>query len=340
MEQVASDRVAAVLMLDGLTSLAEPRSHILLDQAAASTGMCCAWVPYYPHSQDGRTVETTNVFPALFGLDPTMNPGRAGLERALDGDLHPHCDHFAAFRAPEPAGVVLEIVANIGAHARVSNYSSDQQTWLLCSESRKIRDTTIAALTASLSDVRVSHQVSPASGWRDSQRVLQRSITRFRFIGWCHGALRAAFMQCGLSSLPQASFLAAPELTRSARLAQLRTHLARATDPNDIQVVYCKDPAWAARKNGNKHSAIQFGAEVLSQLIEWAQGRPILVVSDHNSEPGRDETLAGATLVGLFSTKPSELDQLESATAHVKASNRRAAWQQDELFDYLRGAWL
>lgn len=342
MEQIASDRVAAVLMLDGLTSLADPRSHVLLDEAAASAGMRGVWTPYYPYSQDGRTVETTNVFPALFGLPPSMNPGRAGLEKTLDGDLHPDCDHFAAFRTPEPASAVLEVVANMGAHARESNYSSDRQTWLLCCMSRQIRESTIAALTATLSGIRVSHQASPTSGWRDSQPLPERFITKFQFVGWCHGALRAAFMQCGLSFQTQASFLAAPELTRTARLAQLQTYLAGGMDRNHTPVVYCKDPAWAARKNGDKHSATQFCAEILSQLIQWAGGRPILVLSDHNSEPGRDETLAGATLAGLFSTKTNELNQIESAAARIKSSHgsRRTEWQQEELFDYLRDAWL
>ena len=166
--------------------------------------------------------------------------------------------------------------------------------------------------------------------------------SRFRFVGWCHGALHAAFMQCGLSFYPQNGLLAAPDKTRSARLEELRTYLASETPRPQALAVYCKDPAWAARKNGDKRSATQFCATVLSQLIQWADGRTILILSDHNSEPGRDETLTGATLAGLLATKSSELDRLRAAPVSIDSPSGRdgSAWQQEDFFDYLRDAWL
>lgn len=358
MEQTASGRVAAVLLIDGLTSLTEPHSHLVLDEVAHSFRMHSTWVPYLPYSHNGSTVETTNVFPALFGLRPSSNPGRAGLERMLDGDLHPQCDHFAAFRTAGAESVIVETASKLGVHTRISQYSSDRQTWLLCSPSREARESVINALTTFLPDLKVSHEVSPVPGWRDLPGTPRRDTSRFELVGWCHGALFGALKQCGLSLPSESSILDAPDLTRRPRLAELGRYLTDARARDRCPVVYCKDPAWAARKRGGKQTAIEFCAEVLAQLLRWTQGGTILVVSDHNSEPGRDETLVGATLVGLLSSEPDELSQLQRVTTQLRTvswatsssvsqgqvgpseGNRSAAWQQDELFDYLRAAWL
>jgi hypothetical protein len=308
-----------------------PSGEVILNYLTPWPGVHRKWSKYVPYSLDGRVVETTNVFPALFGLVPEANPGRAGLERILDGDLHSGCDHFAAVHTT--AGRTLEETAiSSGVHCRVSNYSSEGRTWLVCSPTVYRLQSFVDRLQQTAADIRVTHKCSPHNSWRAKSIAGERLARNYELIGWCHGALLGAFIHCGIHFDGSHLTEAPPTQTRQRRANELLDKLPSVSRSGSRPLVYLKDPAWEARKRGDKFSAISFAATILQELITHAHGGAVLVVSDHNSEPGRDETLIGSTAIGLYS-------ESRQATATWEQHTHRQMTQA-AMFRYIEQAWL
>jgi hypothetical protein len=291
--------IGAILLVDGLTSEIPPSGEQLLESTLGAHGLFAQWAPYIPYSSDGQTVETTNVFPELFGLEPRFNPGRAGLERILDGDLHQECPHFAVIKSRELASQNVARWGKLGLHLRVSRFSRSSDTWLICSERPDLIDSLVGELSPA---ARVSHRCSPELGWK--RRASDAGTGgKFHLIGWCHGSLLAALLLCGLSyEGDMAEMQDRPSDTRNDRLKHLHNSLPRLVGNTRRPVVYVKDPAWEARKGDDKRAGIEFAGLVLRELAAWiCPDSAVLVASDHNSEVGLDQTYTGVTCMGLVS---------------------------------------
>jgi hypothetical protein len=97
-----------------------------------------------------------------------------------------------------------------------------------------------------------------------------------------------------------------------------------------LPVVYLKDAAYNARKGRNKRDAVTRIAETLHVLARSIDAvKPILIISDHNSEPGIDAAYAGATVWGL-AVRRSATD-FEGYPLEVST-----CWAQEELVRWLR----
>lgn len=278
-----------VFLADGLTSA---RSRDRLDQlraALSARGLDCATAEYRPHAQDGR-VETTDVFPWFFGLRPDANPGRAGLELLLDGDLAPDHRHFIALR--EASYSDLEVFSSTdGGAIRASRYSADGLTFIASSSSASW----IHALQHAVPAARFTHARTPTDRWFERSSV----GSAFELIGWCHGGLLAALAHAGLVVPADPPTRLLPHTDRDDRLAELGRLVRRVRSSGRQPVLYAKDCAFAARHSGDLGAAVEFIADLAGRLLV-NQTSPLLIISDHNSELGMDATLEGPTAWGLI----------------------------------------
>ncbi|NVN49166.1 hypothetical protein HLY00_2050 [Mycolicibacterium hippocampi] len=324
----------AIVLADGLTNTVGVNGRDLLDRHMGSQ-LSRIWVDYEPFSRSG-TVETTDVYPYFFGLDPSHNPGRAGLELILNGDLHMYCDHFMAVRTSADGYEVRKLAEASRVHVSPSKFSADGRSWLVCAEARGQRDRFSVSAASTLPDYRASHAVSPVQGWRLS--AASQNSNRYFLLGWCHGALLSAFAMCDISQRPGASSgrrLDAPSATRTDREKELGDYLHRRGFGSRTLLLYLKDSAWAARRGEDKIESTRFTSQVLKLILRHAEGGPVVVISDHNSEIGRDETLAGATSCGVYAEDPRAL--LEVGCAIDRFGSRPLL--QSDLVAILATAW-
>lgn len=324
--------IDAVLLADGLTNQQGMSGEYWINQAAETLGWETSWTRYEPHSFDGRVVETTTVFPHFFGLTPERNPGRAGLERFLDGDLHDQCGNFAVLQGRGLARRVRHLALDSSVHIRPSSYSPSANSWLICSADRKLRDEFLKEVRRITPSARIAHVVSPAEGWLTSTQEAVLSGRRHFLVGWCHGALLAAFQLCGVSMSADIQFESDPAETRDRRMLELGGQLDRSASAGLRPIVYLKDPAWAARRSHSKEVTFKHIVKALKRMLDHSGCESILVISDHNSEPGVDETLTGETVVGVV-TKRSEVATRWNDQFRFKLT-------QLELVEELGLAWL
>lgn len=332
MDRASHSPIDAVLLADGLSNSTGLSGHAWIDQAAQGLGWQTAWNRYEPHSYDGRSVETTAVFPHFFGLTPDRNPGRAGLERILDGDLHDDCGHFAIIQG---IGTVRDIETRFetSVHLRPSSYSPSGNSWLVCSPVQKSRDDFLRGVRSISPAVRVAHVVSPVDDWLAKTQESVLTGERHFLIGWCHGALLSAFQLCGVRMSPLARFESEPAKTRRRRIVELGEQLDKCVPATLRPMVYLKDSAWDARRSTSKDAAFDFTVRVLQRLLDAPEIGSVLVLSDHNSEPGVDETLTGQTVAGVVATKPNVVDRWKD---HFRFN----LLTQSELVEELDAAWL
>lgn len=332
MDRASHSPIGAVLLADGLSNSAGLSGQAWIDQAAQVLGWQTGWTRYEPHSYDGRSVETTAVFPHFFGLTPERNPGRAGLERILDGDLHDDCGHFAVIQG---MGTVRDIETRFetSVHLRPSSYSPSGNSWLVCSPDQKSRDDFLHDVRSISPVVRVAHVVSPDDDWLAKTQESVLAGERHFLIGWCHGALLSAFQLCGVRMSPLARFESDPSKTRSRRIIELGEQLDKCMPTTIRPIVYLKDSAWDARRSTSKDAAFEFTVRVLQRLFGNPEIESVLVLSDHNSEPGVDETSTGQTVAGVVATTPNVVDRWNDYF-------RFNPLTQSELVEALDTAWL
>lgn len=334
MEDSSRQPVDAILLADGLTNLRGRSGEAWINSAAEQLGFRTSWTRYEPHSYDGHIVETTAVFPHIFGLTPARNPGRAGLELYLDGELHDGCGHFAVMQGSNLAEYISSLSSNTSIHVRPSAYSPSRNTWLVCSPKRTVRDEVLDEARASVPQVRIGHVVSPTDGWLVATQNADLAGRRHFLIGWCHGALLSAFKLCGVVTTRHVHSEASPDKTRVRRMTELGEQLHRYQPPWIRPIVYLKDPAWDARRSNSKDAAFRFTVSVLKRILEHPTIESVLVMSDHNSEAGIDETRAGQTLVGIAAKRANATDRWEDQF------RSRSALTQAELVEELDAAWL
>lgn len=325
--------VAVILLIDGLTSLAVPSGEVVLESLMRISGVHFGWLRYEPFTRDGITIETTNVFPSLFGITPDVNPGRAGLERMLDGDLHNECDHFAAVRAPTKTAALRAAAETNSVHARTSRYSADGKTWLICSPSAAARDCFLEESKLREPSVRVSHVASPVQGWRQITSTAKEGDNGYTLVGWCHGALLSALVAAGVRVPMQRTMkLGSPAATRQERIRDLAHSIPPVVASGRTAVVYLKDPAWDARRGVDKLPSLRYASAVLGSLLSFVStDQAVLVLSDHNSEVGVDATVPGPTACGVVSRNQSVVERWPRPSQTLS---------QEELMAYLASTWL
>lgn len=282
--------VGAIVLADGWTESDNPQK--VADETSALIGADHEWISYVPIDQQG-TVETTDVYPAFFGFDPLDNPGRAGLELRLAHSLG-NAAAFCSVRVEQPSRF-MRLAQSFDVATTVSKFSSDGRTILLTASD-------IAAIEALLQSplltmsVRVSHLRQPRAGWL-TRRPTRKS--NLELIGWAHGALFSALQLCGIESTDSGAVRRlSPCEDQSQRLSSLLSYSVRASS---TPLIYLKDSAWYARNEPSKRPATEFVATVIAHLLKVIQpGDVVLCISDHNSDPNVDETLAEPTGIAAF----------------------------------------
>lgn len=308
--RTAAREAKAVILLDGLTNtLGRCGSRLLSDELARRLPAAhLSWGLYEPFSPDG-TVETVQVIPYFFGMRPSDNPGRAGLELLMEGDLPDGMTSFLTSRTNDPTAA-LSMLRDRGAHARISSFSKDHKT-------------VIAALPTSVSDRLAWLESPPCGGILSSTRIStpdpgwktrHYSNHKWRIAGWCHGALLGAFDTLGMCAEGEQCLtkgvLPSPDTSRILRLRDTSTLASNLADSATSPVFYLKDCAYAARRGESKQKPIEFIATAIQKVWTAVSARysnesaAILVISDHNSEIGIDQTLSGATRFGFITEDP------------------------------------
>ncbi len=312
--EVFGAKVSLIMLLDGLTNEMHNCGKALLQSelSALSPELQFDWGDYYPVERDGE-VETTEVYPFFFGIDPCINPGRSGFELYLDGDLPCEATVFVTIRADD-TNTVIGSANELGIYSRVSRFSDDKKTVLLASSNDKI----MRQLLVKKSDLwRVSHYYSTDSFIRNTM-ILE---SPFALIGWCHGALSAALSLTGMEMLcnirEQIIINTSQYNSSSISDEAMISGLIACRDIGKIPVVYLKHFAYDARHGYLKnHAAKNISKIILCAIntlkdLESKQASAseinILVISDHNSEIGVDRTIAGKTVYGMISNDENSI---------------------------------
>ncbi|MCK7677075.1 hypothetical protein M0E84_03335 [Corynebacterium sp. CCM 9186] len=333
----ATPKVDAIFMVDGLTSSRDRKSHLPIADSLTKFGYQQSWINYNPFSADGQYVETIDVFPSLFGFIPEASPGRSGLERILDGDYHRRCNYYFTFHTYKDSRLFYPTASSVNLHLRRSRYSSGGRTWIACTETRSSEVHALEYLTAKLEDIEISHRrYSPYL-----QRPMEKPKQNYELLGWCHGALLSALLFSEVAfNKNRHSKLSRPSFSRAERLKSVDLDIRNILERGNIPVIYCKDPAWNARKGSSKSEAIAYCAAMAKKIAQGIDFGNLLIVSDHNSENNCRQTLAGPTKLAFMSRDSRLLQDWKSSCIAHAGFDFNGVINQKELFSFIRRAWL
>ncbi|HFI0035612.1 TPA: hypothetical protein ACGOTT_000507 [Streptococcus suis] len=295
-----------VFLLDGLTNKSGISGEKILESDLLNNDIEVSWYNYFPDSSDKNIVETIEVYPLFFGLPLKSNPGRPGFEYLLDG-IDISKDNIFVLIRTEKFNNVIEELRELGINSRLSNYSRDGKTIIISANS-----TTKVALKNYLeknksSFIRLSHERYLEDNWyEDLHNITQHC--EYRLLGYCEGGLLSAMKLCGVEICDADNILITNEPIGSYE-CQLITdtvieRLDSALKADKIPVIYLKHFAHDARNGMDKRTASEKVSKIIKDVIIKIKQEKFfnygLVISDHNSEIGVDETLVGMTKIGII----------------------------------------
>lgn len=295
-----------IFLLDGLTNKIGISGELLLSEKLLESDIKSQWYDYVPVSTPIGEVETIEVFPFFWGLNPEFNPGRAGLESILDGKDISKNTFFVTVRTLN-AKLLIKELNQLGIDSRVSKYSKNGNTVIICSDLDK-ETTLLNYFELNKSNlIKISHIKKLSNGWYDELKKLP-SRSPFSLIGYCHGGLESALELCGLQILEENRGMVPFDSLNGYSSKEIEeTYLERiryCIENDQIPVVYLKHFAFNARKGFRKELAADKIAKIVFNIVEEIKKTKNfnfgMIISDHNSEVGIDETLSGMTKIGLI----------------------------------------
>ena len=284
-------------------------------QILAATGEA-GW--YHPATRPFAVgPETFVVFPYFFGMSPECNPGRAGLELSLAGvnldlapcsavvrvvplDFEPALGWEAAPPLSSPAVVeeVSRVARVAGVHVFRSPLSRRGNVFCVGADCRESLDGFLCSLAAKLP--RYGYLALPSQhSFVTTRSMPERETT---FFGWAMGGLHAALALCnvairqndGMYNFDSLGDFPAKRRDLCERILP-RVNVAQAD-----AIIYLKEPSAFARSGSRvrKREAVEFVDWVVGALLHEVSDyhARIVVISDHRSDVGREETLPGAAL--------------------------------------------
>jgi hypothetical protein len=339
------------VLADGLTE--DPAfGPLVIDEAEvpslrrlASAGEC-GW--YSPSTRPFATSpETYVVFPFFFGLSPDLNPGRAGLELSLAGfarpcsallrvvplGFDPSCGWESAppLISPTVIDEVLRPMKSGDVCVLRSPLSKRGNVFCVGSKSREALDEFLCGVSARLpqyGQVALSSQHSYVSTRSDP-------IRETVFYGWAMGGLHGALSICGVKISQN------PDLYNHGSLGDFQAKqddlceriIVGINSSDSDAVIYLKEPSTFARSGlrSRKTEAVQFLDRIVGSLLDLVtdERSRIVVISDHRSDIGREETLPGDTLyiTGIVGSARCE----EFGASPTSIANANAVLDQPSL---------
>lgn len=320
-----------IFLIDGLTNINGISGDLLLTEVLSEIEMEIKWYNYVPTSTKEETVETIDVFPLFFDFPIKYNPGRAGLEFLLDKENISHHNIFAVLRTNYVTEVIGEL-QKMEINVRVSNYSNDKKTLILSTNIEK-KELLMEYFDLNKEKIiRLSHFKILDTDWY--RKINNLNLTNdYCFVGYCHGGLLSALKISGLQIIEK------PERMIHYIDSQVGYYSPLITDTiisriqyslkqKKIPVIYFKHFAHNARKGIDKNIAAQEVGKIILGVIRKIERESIfnygLMISDHNSENGVDETKSGMTKIGTVGDNINVFD------------NYNPGASQQELIEYLK----
>lgn len=242
----------------------------------------------------------------FFGLSLEINPGRAGLEFILDKEDISKDNLFALIRT-EDVKITIDELKKIGGNARLSNYSRDGKTIILSASNTVESEIKSYLQHNKESFIRLSHERFLDRDWYNSIKKIKKNCD-YRLIGYCEGGLLSAMKLCGIEVCDNENIMI-PTISNGSYESQLiedtlLCRLSAAINDGKIPIVYLKHFAYDARKGIDKQTASKKVSKIIEDAILKLKMKSsfnsALIISDHNSEVGVDETVVGITKIGLI----------------------------------------
>ncbi|HFI0035607.1 TPA: hypothetical protein ACGOTT_000502 [Streptococcus suis] len=337
------------------------------------------WYNYLPYSDQHDRVDTLFVYPYFFGLLPENNPGRAGLEyygqyrtivpenfRAEDEKIFWGTLRFKKGNDERKN----QALGDLERFAIVVNKSEFSQDKLRRNVLLKNKEQFESFIEKNSDIIEESHtyikdiQIKVEQELISSEKQSENG-KKFIFIGYCFGALFYALEAVGISILDGVESndmfkkidstsenikyddeRIRDTFSKRFRKAQSEEQLFKNTHKTIL--VYFKHFAYDARKGHSQRES----AKNVAQFIENSYGRHLmserrdgysLIISDHNSESGRDETISGPTKIGIIyhknrvetSPKKAMIEELIQDFNSFFNKEENSTAEQSELVSFL-----
>lgn len=315
--KVINNKIDMVVLLDGMTNQRTISGDYYLDKYLKQYNkkIKTCWKIYNPVSRK-REVETTEVYPFFFGLDHTLNPGRAGFEMVKKGDLNPNFSTFVTVRTKHTS-LAMEINKKHNIYTRISDYSSDRGTILMAAENKDdILDALSELKDVLANDLRITHFYNPGKNWYEK---VKKDDSPFAITGFCDGPLMFAFQILGIKNLYENDRyfkFKQGKCQYKFTKSEFEERIEKCLNEDKIPVFYLKLFAQEGRFGGNK----KFSAKVIAKILNWivsimekyVKNPAILAISDHNSEQGIDRTFSGNSKFGIITKSDDKIAQFET----------------------------